>query len=340
MIIDCTNKDWDVYISKMPKEKQDIYFSREYYVMEQEQENGQGKLFVYEDDKGNVGIYPFILRKIDSDILDGVYYDIESAYGYGGPVLNSDDEIFAAEFEKEFVSYCRENNIIAEFIRFHPLIENHGVFKENITVLENRTTVWLDLEKSEDEIWMKEVSTQNRNTIRKCIKNELRVEVSDNYLEFVEIYNATMDKVGAGSFYYFDKNYYKKISESDEYTLLKVVHNEETIAAAIFIGFGEYFHYHLAGSKKECLRLSPNNLLLWEAIKFGKSKGYKKMHFGGGLTNSEEDNLFRFKKKYSSTVAKFYIGKRVHNEEVYETLIKNWEEKNNTKATILLQYRE
>lgn len=339
MIIDCGSIAWDEYVKKMPIEKQDIYFSRQYYLMEEEQEKGSGKLFVYEEN-GKIGIYPFILRKIDTDILEKDYYDIETAYGYGGPLLNVDDDTFAQKFEDEFLKFCMENNIVAEFVRFHPLLENHTVFQNNISVIENRTTVWLDLEKSEEEIWMHEVSTQNRNTIRKCIKNGLSVEKSNDYSEFVEIYNATMDKVGAGDFYYFDDDYYKKISESDAYTLLKVVSQDETIAAAIFIGYGEYFHYHLAGSKKECLKLAPNNLLLWEAIKFGKKNGYKKMHFGGGLTNSEEDNLYRFKKKYSSTVAKFYIGKRVHNKEVYDKLIRAWEEKNNAKATLLLQYRE
>lgn len=340
MVIDCANLDWDVYVSKLPKEKQDIYFSRQYYQMEAEQENGQARMFVYEDDDGNIGIYPFILRNIESDVLQGEYYDIETAYGYGGPILSIDDSSFATEFEKRFLNYCKENHIVAEFIRFHPLIENQDVFKQNISVLENRTTVWLDLEKTEDEIWMKEISTQNRNTIRKCIKNGLSVQIGHDYSEFKQIYASTMDKVGADSFYYFDDLYYQRISESREYTLLKVLHEEETIAAAIFIGYGDYFHYHLAGSKKEYLKLAPNNLLLWEAIKYGKEHGYKKMHFGGGLTNSEEDNLFRFKKKYSSTVAKFYIGKRVHDEETYNKLIADWEERHNAKAKILLQYRE
>lgn len=340
MIIDCSNSMWNMYIEKMPKDKRDVYFTSQYYQMEELQENGQGKMFVYEDEAGNVGIYPFILRKINIDIVDGEYYDIESAYGYGGPLINSDDEEFATLFEKKFLEFCQDNNIVAEFVRFHPLLENHSIFKENISVLENRTTVWLDLEKSEDEIWMNEVSSQNRNTIRKCIKNGLCVEVSTDYSEFRQIYNATMDKVCAGDFYYFEDSYYQDISNSEDYTLLRVVYQGETIAAAIFIGYEYYFHYHLAGSKREFLKLSPNNILLWEAILLGKKQGRKKMHFGGGLTNSEEDTLFRFKKKYSSTVTKFFIGKRVHNQNVYNKLIEEWEKQNGRKATLLLQYRD
>lgn len=105
------------------------------------------------------------------------------------------------------------------------------------------------------------------------------------------------------------------------------------------MGHGDYFHYHLAGSLKETLKFAPNNLLLWEAIKYAHEKGYKRMHFGGGLTNSMDDNLFRFKSSFSKERADFYIGKRVHNEEVYDYLIGKWEEKNNKKKKLFLQYK-
>ena len=105
------------------------------------------------------------------------------------------------------------------------------------------------------------------------------------------------------------------------------------------MGYGNYFHYHLSGSKKDALRLSPNNLLLWEAIQYAQKHGYKKMHFGGGLSDSTEDNLFKFKSRFSKNYADFYIGKRIHNQEVYKILIDNWEAKHGERAQLFLQYR-
>lgn len=339
MIISGEDARWDQYIEKFPAEKRDIYFTRQYCKMEQEKEQGMAQLFVYEEGNENIGVYPFIKHQINHPRLQEQYYDIETPYGYGGPVTMCADSSFTSRFENSFLEYCKNENIIAEFVRFHPLIENEHVFQKNIEVLHNRSTVWLDLTESIDHIWMNEVTAQNRNTIRKCEKNQLYVEVSNRYDTFIEIYNETMQKVGAEAFYFFGQQYYEQIKENASYVLFEVKQGEATLAAAIFMGYGQYFHYHLSGSRKEFLKLAPNNILLWEAIKYAKEQGYKKMHFGGGLTDSKEDNLFRFKSKFSKTSAEFYIGKRIHNKEVYEMLIHDWEEKHEEKAKILLQYR-
>lgn len=339
MVLGCADLMWNEYLNRMPLDKQDVYYTSQYYRMGEMSQQGKGQMFVYEADN-NLGLYPFIKRDIVSDKLEGQYCDIETVYGYGGPIIQKDSIEFGKKFEDAFLEYCRQEHIVAEFVRFHPLLHNESIFRQHIEVLHNRNTVWLNLEHSIDDIWMKEISTQNRNVIRKCQKNGLYVEVGTDYSEFVDIYNETMNKVGAEDFYFFDREYYRQLGADKNTVLLYVKQEERVLAAAIFMGYGEYFHYHLSGSRKEFLKLSPNNILLWEAIRYAKEKGYKKMHFGGGLTDSMEDNLFRFKQKFSSEHADFYIGKRVHDEQTYRILIDDWEARNNRKAGILLQYRE
>lgn len=339
MILKSNDGLWDKYINELPKEKQDVFYTRQYCKMSELIEGGEAQLFVYEKG-GNVALYPFIRHIVDYKAGNSLFYDIETAYGYGGPVIKKEDYDFERAFETVFLKYCQQENIIAEFIRFHPLIGNETIFKENIEVLHNRMTVWIDLEKSEDEIWMCDISTQNRNTIRKCIKSGLEVEVSEDYDEFFEIYNQTMNRVGAKDFYYFDKKYYDEIKNHSCCVLMHVKKNSETLAAAIFMKYGDYFHYHLSGSRQEYLNYAPNNILLWEAIKYAKRIGCKKMFLGGGLSDSLEDSLFRFKKKFSSVCKDFYIGKRVHNQKVYKELIQRWENEHGEKAKILLQYRQ
>lgn len=333
------NQEWNESIERLPREKQDIYFLNYYFLFWDEKIYGQAEMFVYEEG-AKIGLYSYMKHPIWENGLQGEYYDIETVYGYGGPLVNSDDEEFRTRFEEAFLEYCAKEKIVAEFIRFHPLIRNESVFRSNIQVLHNRKTVVLNLEQELDEIWMQQISTQNRSTIRKCMKNNLRVEESSQYEAFMSIYNDTMKKVGADDFYLFDEEYFKKLQADEHCTLLCVKEGECVLAAAVFMGYGDYFHYHLSGSRKEALKLSPNNILLWEAIQYGKAHGYKKMHFGGGLTDSTEDNLFRFKSKFSREYADFYIGKRIHNEDIYRDLIINWEKIHGIKATRLLQYRE
>ena len=338
MILDSTDNRWNDYLTQFPDSVQDIYYTSQYYQVEQTHQEGIGQLFVYEGNN-NIAVYPFIKRPILNKSLKGKYYDIETAYGYGGPIVKSRDKIFEQVFEQAFLKYCQKEGIVDEFVRFHPLLNNEDIFRQKIQVSHNRNTVWLNLELPLEDIWMHEISTQNRNTIRKCEKSGLYVEEGDNYGEFIEIYNDTMKRIGADKFYHFHNSYYNYLKTAKGTILLYVKKNDEILAAAIFLGYGNYFHYHLSGSKKEYLKLAPNNILLWEAIKYAKKNGYKRMHFGGGLTDSEEDNLFRFKQKFSSCKADFYIGRRIHNKEIYFRLIEEWEEKNKQKAKLLLQYR-
>lgn len=336
MIIAAGDSRWNSYIDKFPRELQDIYFTSQYHQFAK----NKAYMFVYEGTDNKIGVYPFIKRPIYYMGIKGEYSDIETVYGYGGPLVNSMDENFHREFETAFLQYCKDDNIVAEFVRFHPLIKNETIFMDNIRVLHNRKTVALDLTAEIDYIWMNQISTQNRNVIRKCIKNDLKVVKSDDYKEFVSIYLETMEKVGADRFYSFDADYFHKMKVDKSCTLLAVMQGDRMLAAAVFMGYGDYFHYHLSGSRREALNLSPNNILLWESIKYAKEQGYKKMHFGGGLTDSMEDNLFKFKSRFSREYIDFYIGKRVHDTEIYNELIRFWEKEHNEKAKILLQYHE
>lgn len=87
MIITADNPKWDEYIQKLPLDNQDIYFTSQYYLLEEKEGHGLPQLFVFTDDTDNLGIYPFLKRPINSHQINGHYYDIETAYGYGGPLV-------------------------------------------------------------------------------------------------------------------------------------------------------------------------------------------------------------------------------------------------------------
>lgn len=338
-VFDCSDEGWTIALKEMPKKMQDVYFTREYYNMYERNGDGSGRLFYYSDGKGNSAIYPFMLNKIYGYSLDKDYYDIETAYGYGGPISNCMQDGFLDEFEECFVSYCKLHNVVAEFIRFHPFMKNETFFKQNIIVQHNRQTVYLDLTKGIDKIWSEDIKSKNRNTIKKARKNGLYVEIGHDYENFKRIYRATMKKVGANDYFYFGDNYFLDLKNNANCLLFDVKKSNDIVASAVFMSYGEYFHYHLAGSVKDALVYSPNNLMLWESIRYAVDNGFKYMHFGGGTTNSEQDSLLKFKSSFSKSYKDFYIGRRIHNEKVYSYLIKEWEKATDKRPQLLLQYK-
>lgn len=77
------------------------------------------------------------------------------------------------------------------------------------------------------------------------------------------------------------------------------------------------------GTKPEHLELSPAYLLKYASMKWGVENGYSKIHYGGGVSNAEDDPVLHFKKHFSKrTEFDFYIGKKIWNEEVYDKLCK------------------
>ncbi|MGL5615033.1 MAG: lipid II:glycine glycyltransferase FemX [Sarcina sp.] len=335
-IIDCKDEKWNEYFKMLSIELQDIYYEREYYNLSELVDKKLGKLFFYKEND-YIAFYPFLLNKIEGYKLDRDYYDIETAYGYGGPIINTSNKEFRKAFEEKFLDYCKENNIIAEFIRYHPILKNEKIFEKEIKVEKNRKTLMVDLSKTLEEIWMKQIYIKNRTTIRRVIKEGVKVIYKKNLDNFQEIYKETMTKVNADKYYYFSKDYFNYLKELD-YIVIAIELRGTIISEGIFFKGKSTLHYHLSGSRKDYLKYHPNNLMLWEAIKFGKENGFTNLHLGGGLTNNLEDSLYKFKSAFTKENLDYYIGKRVHNEEVYNYLLEAYEKKYNKKSKLFLQY--
>lgn len=340
-------KGWLESFEKLPPQDRDVYFTPEYYSLYQNYGDGEARCFVFEKDGERV-LYPFLINPITplGYKLAKEYYDIQGAYGYNGIITSAEDAAFIAAFWEAFDAYCQENDIVAEFTRFHPLLNNQRLASPRMKTFFSRHTVSLDLTLSEDDIWKTQISSKNRNMIRKAEKEGVTILESYDYETFKKLYDGTMANLHAEDFYFFPQSYYDEYKQSfkDKSMLCLAMYDGKPIAGSLFMFSDDYAHYHLSGRDREYSRYAANNLILWYAIKKAKKRGCKWFHFGGGTTGDESDSLLKFKKEFSKTETEFWIGKRVHNEAVYNEIVSQWQtnfpehyEKNKVK---LLGYRE
>lgn len=335
--------DWNHYLDYIPAASQDLYF-REEYIKLYESECEQACCFVYQKDS-HIMLFPFLRRKFEYG--GKTFYDFETAYGYGGPVSNDWSEGFMTEALQSLVSKAKEDDYVCGFTRFHPLLENWSCFDKVGRLIKDRKTIAIDLTGGIEATWMNEIHTKNRNVIKKGERNGLEF-IADNdfkYLnEFEELYNSTMDKLAADDFYYFAPSYYEQLKNSIHERFLGIVRHEgKIVAGAIFFYQLPYGHYHLAGSDKSALALSPNNFLLWGAAKELASRGVKYFHLGGGTDGNDDNSLFQYKRKFSRSEYQFSLGKLIFNPAVYNSICADWEKANPEKAEkmkhILLKYK-
>lgn len=306
----------------------DIYFTPAWGTVNQFIEEGTAKIFECRTEYGIIK-NQFILRDIPQLIDGKQFYDITSPYGYGGPYIEEceagkKDELVHA-YEKQFDDYCQKNDIVSEFVRFHPIVQNALDFKNLYSAEYDRHTVGTDLT-CDDPIQM-EFSKSARKYIHRAMKAGITwevIEAPDDVSEFVEIYYSTMDRDKATRFYYFPKEYFRECVRlfGEHIILVKAIYKGKVIAEGFYITYEKTIHAHLSGTLKEYIHLSPAYVIKYATVVWGKEHGYKLVHYGGGTANDPENSLFQFKRKFTrKTLFDFYIGRKIWNPEIYQRLV-------------------
>jgi len=334
------SKKWDEIVSSF--QEYDLYYMSNYTKTLKIHGDGEPQLLNFETDELR-GINVFMKRDISQFeplkkiIEPGSCFDIVTPYGFGGFLFEGDtSEVAIERFYKKYVQKLKSENVISEFIRYHPIINNANCMRSVSTVLDLGKTISIDLE-SMDLIW-KNFSPNNRNNIRRAEKSGVMIfhKRSMELLDiFKKMYNTTMDLDNANSYYYFKRDFYKSIHTdlNDNYELFYAVLDDKIIAMSIFFFINNRMHCHLSTSVFEYRYYAPTNLLFYEAAKWGFEQGFKTMHIGGGV-GSEEDDLFRFKKSFNRLSDNtFSVGKEIINQEVYNHLVKIRKEANSTFDT-------
>jgi len=341
-------QDWKSCLAKLPLEQQDIYYTPEYYELYENYGDGKAQCFVFEKD-GELALYPFLLNSVNQlgYALDKEYFDIQGAYGYNGVVASSHHPGFVADFYRIFDEWCMQNNIIAEFTRFHPLLNNHLFSDKHFQIIFDRKTVFVDLRQDYNEMLKNYQRTTRKQIKRATNRYQLRIE---QYFDapkcvdiFYPIYEETMDRTKAEKYLYFNKAYFRKLLSTTKSACFVAMDGDEPIASIIAFYNELYLHGHLGGALTKNLDMSPTSFLYDHLIKFGIEKSCSYFHVGGGRTATPDDALLNFKLNFSSKTGEFNIGKKIHNPIIYNKVVEQWEKPNPEKVEKykhhLLKYR-
>ena len=184
-------------------------------------------------------------------------------------------------------------------------------------------TFILDLKKSEEEI-LKNMDQKTRYNIRLAEKKNVKVSEDNSDDAFKDYLRLTEETTKRQNFYAHSKNYHKLMWETlkansenkdkDKLTahLLKATYNGEILATWILFVLGDTLYYPYGASSTKYREVMASNLMMWEAIKFGKKLGLRKFDMWGamGLTPDKNDPWYgfhKFKEGFGPTHVE-YIG--------------------------------
>lgn len=312
------DKEW---IDFLGNKKHDFYHKSRYLQLCAKQEEAEVAV-VSIVEAGNLIYIPILLLPVPGTD----YWDAKSPYGYPGPLFLSSENVWDFyKVEEELKSLLINRGIVSLFIRCHPLLKMPDDFYKMNGVIQHTDTVYIDLDIPLEESFM-QMKKGLRYDIRKARKDGIqKVFVNSDwsyYNEFIQCYHDTMNRVNASEYYFFSSEYFYELKEALSESLILMVNiiNDELASASLFVETEGIVQYHLSCTKDKYKNYNPSKLILDEARIWAHSRGNHRFHLGGGA-GSNEDNLFKFKSKYSPARSSFHTWRMIINEPVYEKLV-------------------
>jgi hypothetical protein len=259
--------------------------------------------------------------------------DFQSAYGYGGPLSNCDDEAFLSRAWTAYSEWCENNQILAEFVRLHPLAI--GWQRYMGTVREDRSTVVVPLEVDDISI---NYSRRCKRSIQKAERGNLESGILPNEeiaKGFPAFYRQGMEDLQADSFYFFSDHYFNQLAKLSNAKLIVARKGSEWVSAAIILIGAEVVEYHLGASSPYGKQLAASSLIHHEIACYAKANGARFYYLGGGTDGSPENSLFVFKSGFSQSRLPFRYGFSIHRPEVYATFKESFERSHGKKPRVL-----
>ncbi len=236
------------------------------------------------------------------------------------------------ELLKELQKIGRAEKCI--FIQLEPNVQknsgqpstiNHKLLAPAAHPLFTKYTFFLDLTKSEDEL-LKVMHPKARYNIRVAIKHGVEIIEENSKNAFDEYWRLMEETTRRQGFYAHSEKYHRLMWETLDKTkiknqkskqineltahLLTARYKDKILTAWILFVFKDTIYYPYGASSNENREVMASNLIMWEAIRFGKKLGLKKFDMWGALgpNPDRKDPWFgfhTFKEKYAPEHVEF-----------------------------------
>jgi hypothetical protein len=316
---------WDACLRRAPH---DFYHFANYCQLSAKMDGGVAEASVVTDSSDHMFFLPYIMRPLRGinwlgDGASGLF-DLVSPYGYPGPLIIGDDD-FLRHAIHHWCGAMYRRGCVSGFVRMHPMLNSlNDAYRSGGEIVERGRTVSVDLTLPAEKIWSN-FRENHRRDIHKKKKEGLTasMEPCPAALElFAPIYYETMDRVGAGRYYYFAADYFQGLKEAlgDQLSVCIVrAPDGSVLCGGIFTECDGIVQYHLGGTLNAALQVRPSKMMFDFVCTWGKSRGNRSLHLGGGF-GAKEDSVFEFKAGFSPLRHSYFTWQLLFEPSMYQQL--------------------
>ena len=321
--LDERGAEWDALLARLAPRQRDVFFLSSWLLLWQRHGDGRAMGAAYEDEDGLV-LYPFALRELSTVAYLGEefagYYDACTPFGFGGPLVeHKTPEESMAAFREAFAAWCRDNSVVSEFVRFHPLLDTRLPFERHMEVEEVGQVVWCRFDRGACRVGDQLTQTARRN-VRQAREAGLscRIETGDEaYDRFGDLYLDNAARRHAPLAERFDGAHFRALRDAlgGAQALFGVRYQDELVAGALFLRGADFAHFHVMAADRRVASLRPANLVFFEALQWARSLGVSAIGLGGGERG--DDEMLRFKAGFAPLRAPRFVGHAIHLPQTY-----------------------
>lgn len=288
------------------------------------------RLFVHQAGPARVA-YPVFLRPIALPsvlVMEGGAYDTLSPE-YTGPLLVSGTEPDGERFRAAWEDTCSALGVVAEFAHLHPWTARSECL-DSVAIKPDREIVYVDLTIPLERLYEEHFTYACRKNLRRAQTEDVEVYIATKTADieaFRRIYTATMARNNALRKYGFSLEYFMAFFETmrDNACFMMARYMGKTIAGTLYLHDDSDMYSYLGGAYQEYQNVRPSNAVVFEAIRWAKAHGKRRLILGGGY--KPDDGIFRFKASFSPLRARFSVYRKIHSPLAYQRLTDVWSAK-------------
>ncbi|MGO1523040.1 MAG: GNAT family N-acetyltransferase [Nesterenkonia sp.] len=327
-----TPKDYLAWLGPWHECSAGDVFSHPAYLTEHAGPQARPRAVIYSHVSGAQVLYAFLQRRITHDAcgqpVHEEFYDLTTPLLYGGPLLSmaagADASAVMTDFWTEFRSWARSENIISEFHRENPV--TGGLPGYPGTRREQAPHIVKELAGKTEEELLLDASKDFRRKIRRTREAGMELlvdETAEHHDVFAELYYATMRRRDADARFFYGQHFFDMLQQTFEgqVSYLFALIDGRPVSAELALCCGETGYAFLGATAESGLRTGANSFLSHSAFLYAQSRGVKNYVLTGGVTNTEEDSLLRFKLSMAKAGRRSYFtAQQVIDQQRYSQL--------------------